>query len=185
MRVVFQGRITASKYVRAPIPIPSGALNGMIKIKATLCYATSVDPHHPSNYTRSGLEVTFRPNKTTKRKLKPGEAEPLHASSKSFFGKSQKAFQTEDELRRDAWKWENCLHSENKFRGTSLNEPIFDIHYNARSESNNDTRGQELHYALVITVEAPKIKDLYDQVVRRYSTQLEQLRPTIDIPVKV
>jgi len=185
MRVVFQGRITASKFVRAPIPLPAGALQGKIKIKATLCYATPVDPHHPGNYTRSGLEVTFRPNKTVKRKVEDGEPIPMHANSKSFFGKARKNFQTEDELRRDAWKWENCLHAENSFLPKSLVEPTFDIHYNARIDGRNDTRNQELNYALVITVEAPKVKDLYDQVVRRYATQLEQLQPVIDIPIRV
>lgn len=185
MRVVFQGKITASKFMRAPIPLPNGVLNGMVKVKATLCYATSVDPHHPGNYTRSGLEVTFRPNKNIKRKVEDWEPEPLHAKSKSFFGKVKKAFQTEEELRRDAWKWENCLHAEHRFMGKSLNEPVFDIHYNARAEGHNDTSNQELQYALIITVEAPKIPDFYDQVVRRYATQLEQLQPIIDIPLKV
>lgn len=185
MRVVFQGRITASKFIRAPIPLPLGELPGMIKIKATLCYATNVDPHHSGNYTRSGIDITFRPSKNTKRKVAEGESEPLHAKTKPFFSKSQKAYQTEEELRRDAWKWENCLHAENQFRGTSLNEPVFDIHYNARIEGHNDTRTQEIQYALVITVEAVRVVDLYNQVVRRYATQLEQLQPVIDIPLKV
>lgn len=179
MRVVFQGRITASKYIRAPIPLPSGPLTGMVNIKATLCYATDVDPHHPANYTRSGLEPVFRPNKTVRR-----DPDSLHPTSESFFGKTQKG-QTEQELRRDAWKWENCQHAELRFQGGRLNEPVFDIHYNARMESRNDTRPQEIQYALVITVKAPKVTDLYDQVVRRYATQLEPLLPVIDIPVRV
>jgi len=185
IRVVFQGLISASKYMRAPIPLPSETLNGMIKIKATLCYVTTVDPHHPDNYTKSGLEITFRPHRNKKRKVKESEAEPLHASSSPFFGESQKKFQTEEELRKDSWKWENCIHAEKSLRGISLNEPVFDIHYNARSEGHDDTRGQELQYALIITVEAPKVVDLYDQVVRKYATQLEQLQPIIDIPLKV
>jgi len=185
MRVVFQGKITASKFMRAPIPLPFGALKGMVTVKATLCYATDIDPHHPGNYTRSGLEVSFRPNKNTKRKVEEWESEPLHAKTKSFFGKIKKAFQTEEELRRDAWKWENCLHAEHRFRGNSLVEPVFDIHYNARAEGHNDSRNQELQYALIITVEAPKVIDFYDQVVRRYATQLEQLQPVIEIPLKV
>lgn len=185
VRVVFQGSITASKFIRAPIPLPNSELSGKIKIKATLCYATNVDPHHSGNYTRSGIEITFRPSKTTKRKVAEGESEPLHAQTKPFFSKSQKAYQTEEELRRDAWKWENCLHAENQFLGKSLNDPVFDIHYNARLEGHNDTRIQEIQYALVITVEAPRVGDLYNQVVRRYATQLEQLQPLIDIPIKV
>ena len=185
VRVVFQGRITASKYVRAPIPIPSGTLQGTVKIKATLCYVTSVDPHHPDCYTKSGLEVTFRPHKDRKRTVADGESEPTHAVSKPFFRESQQPFETEAELRKDSWKWENCIHAEKNFRGTSLLEPAFDIHYNARSEGHDDSQGQELLYALVITVEATRISDLYDQVVRKYATQLEQLVPNIEIPLKV
>jgi len=184
MRVVFQGRITASKYLRAPIPVPINQLSGMVSIKATLCYATPVDPHHPDNYTRSGLEVTFRPHKDKKRKIKPGENIPLHAVSKNFFGKTRQTFQTEEEQRKDSWKWENCLHGELKMYGTSLKDPVFDIHFNARSEGHNDTVGQEIEYALVISVTAPNVADLYDQVVRRYATQLEQLQPIIDIPLR-
>ncbi|MBJ2126592.1 S8 family peptidase [Flavobacterium sp. IB48] len=184
MRVVYQGRISAAKYLRAPIPLPPGPISGMVKIKATLCYATPVDPHCPDNYTRSGLEPFFRPNKNRKRKVEEGEAEPMHALTKPFFAKARKGFETEEDLRIDAFKWENCMHYEGRFQGSSLDEPLFDIHYNARAEGHNDTRVQELDYALVVTVEAPKVKDLYDQVVRRYATQLEQLQPIIDIPIR-
>lgn len=189
MRVVYQGSISASKYVRVPIPLPSVKLDGMVKIKATICYATSVDPNHPGNYTRSGLEIVFRPNKDVHADVKVDgkktEQKSFHPQSKPFFTKTQKQYATEEDLRRDAWKWENCLHSENRFRGTSLNDPMFDIHYNARSEGHNDTSKQEISYAMVITVEAPKVKDLYDQIVRKYATQLEQLQPVIELPLKV
>ncbi|RYD55625.1 MAG: S8 family peptidase [Sphingobacteriales bacterium] len=185
MRVVFQGTIRASKYLRAPIPLPNIPLKGNVKLKATLCYATACDAHHPDNYTRSGLEVTFRPHKDKKRKVQPGEPIPLHPISKSFFQKEQKSFLTEEELRRDAWKWENCLHGDVTFRGTSLNGSFFDIHYNARAEGRNDTRSQELAYALVVTVEARSGIDLYNQVIRKYATILEPLIPLVDIPISV
>ncbi|AJW63035.1 Subtilase family protein [Elizabethkingia miricola] len=185
MRVVFQGKITASKYLRAPIPLPLTPIDGMVNIKATLCYATNTDPHHPNNYTRSGLEVFMRPNKNRKNKVKYGNPEPMHASTKPFFGEIRSNFSTENELRNDAFKWENCLHAEKRMRGTSLNEPVFDIHYNARSEGHSDTKFQELNYALIITVEAPKVPDLYDRIVRRYATQLEQIQPIIDIPLRI
>jgi hypothetical protein len=184
MRVVFQGRITASKYIRTPIPVPLATMPGMVKIKATLCYASAVDPNHPENYTRSGLEVSFRPDKN-KRKAdtKTGKLS-VHATTKPFFSTIEKDFRTEVELRRDALKWENCMHEEKSLRGTSLNDPVFDIHYNARMEGHNDGRPQEIEYALVVTVEAPKVTDLYDTVVRRYATKLEQLTPVIDIPLR-
>ncbi|TXF77790.1 S8 family peptidase [Chryseobacterium sp.] len=185
VRVVFQGKISASKFMRSPIPLPLNTLEGKVNIKATLCYATAVDPHHPDNYTRSGLEVVFRPHADKRNKPAAGKPLSLHAKSKSFFGKTKKNYQSEDELRRDAFKWENCVHSSNKFLGSSLKDPVFDIHYNARMEGRNNKSNIELSYALVITVEAPKVPDLYDQVVRRYATKLEQFKPVIEIPLKI
>jgi Subtilase family len=176
VRVVYEGTITASKYVRAPIPVPAEPLEGLVKIKATLCYATEVDPHHPGNYTRAGLDATFRPNRT-----KVAE-KAQHAASKSFFGKNRPTV-TEEELRRDAWKWENCLHAENSYRGRSLNAPAFDIHYNARAEGKDNSKKQELRYALIISVHARRTSDLYNRIVRRYQGTLEALLPVIEIPV--
>jgi hypothetical protein len=48
----------------------------------------------------------------------------------------------------------------------------------------NDRSSNKIPYGLVITVEAPSTKDLYDQVVRRYRTALEPLTPVIQIPVR-
>jgi Subtilase family len=179
IRVVYQGDISPAKYIRAPIPLPLATLAGKVLVTATLCYVTNVDPHHPGNYTRAGLEVAFRPN-DEKRKTD----EQIHADTKSFFGKGQKGL-TEEELRRDAWKWENCLHASVSFLGQSLKNPAFDIHYNSRLEGHGHNPSQKLRYALVISVRAPRVIDLYDQVVRRFATQLEPLRPVIDIPIRV
>jgi len=145
VRVVFEGTITASKYIRAPVPVPEEPLDGLVKIKATLVYATEVDPHHPGNYTRAGLDPIFRRNRGKVRD------NATHAVFKSFFGKDRPTV-TEDELRRDAWKWENCLHGENVYRGRSLDAPAFDIHYNARAEGHDNSKKQELKYALIISV---------------------------------
>lgn len=177
VRVVYQGVISPARYIRAPIPVPPGTMPGMVTLTATLCFSTAVDPHHPGNYTRAGLEPIFRPH-DGKRK----DPEQLHSDTKSFFGKAQKGL-TEEELRRDAWKWENCLHASHRFHGKTLRNPVFDIHYNARLEGRNFTPDKELNYALIISVGAKRIADLYDQVVRKYATQLEPLRPIIEIPV--
>lgn len=178
IRVVYQGEISPSKYIRAAIPMPSGELSGMVSMKASLCYKTQTDPHHPGNYTRAGLEVTFRPHDG-----KFLRANQIHADSKAFFGSSPTGA-TEEELRKDAWKWENCLHSKKSMRGSSLNNPCFDIHYNSRLEGRNFRPSERLPYALVITVTAKNAKDLYDQIRRKYATQLEPLQPSLEIPVR-
>jgi len=179
VRVVYQGTVSPSKYIRAPIPVPNEPFDGMVKIKVTLCFATDVDPHHPGNYTRAGLEVFFRPNKDVFH-----DDDAAHAATKSFFGKNRPRV-TEVELRRDAWKWENCLHAENNYRGRSLDSPVFDIHYNARAEGHNATDSAELKYALIVSVKAKRIADLYDRIASRYRGQLEVLVPVVEIPIRI
>ena len=63
-------------------------------------------------------------------------------------------------------------------------QSLLDIHYNARLEGRNYTPPGKLPYALVVSVRAKGIADLYDQVVRKYATQLEPLRPVVEIPVR-
>lgn len=178
IRVVYQGSISAAKYIRAAIPVPNGTISGSPVISATLCYRSPTDPHHPGNYTRAGLEVAFRPHDQ-----KFSRDNQAHADTRSFFGIANSGM-TEDELRRDAMKWENCLHASHRLRGTSLRNPCFDIHYNARLEGRTFAPEIPLPYALVVTVQAKNVADLYDQVVRKYATQLEALRPTVEIPVR-
>lgn len=179
IRVVYQGDIAPTRYIRAPIPMPRGVVPGKVTITATLCYPTGVDPHHPDNYTQAGLEPTFRPH-DRKRKT----AEQIHANSRPFFGKGHSGL-FEDELRRDAWKWENCLHTSVTFNGSTLRNPVLDIHYNARLGGKNFKPTEKLPYALVISVHAKNLGDLYNQIIRKYAGQLEALRPVVDIPVIV
>jgi hypothetical protein len=89
----------------------------------------------------------------------------------------------EDELRRDAWKWENCLHGSVTFMGKTLRNPMFDIHYNARMGGRNFAPDKQLAYALIVSVQAKNLGDLYDKVVRKYATLLEPMRPVVEIPI--
>ena len=69
-------------------------------------------------------------------------------------------------------------------RGSSLLNPVFDIHYNSRLEGRNFVSALKLPYALIVSVRAKGVADLYNQVVRQYATQLEPLRPVLDIPLR-
>lgn len=178
VRVVYQGEISPAKYIRASIPVTPNRINGMVNLKATVCYKSPTDPHHPGNYTRAGLEIAFRPHA---EKFK--NETQMHPNTKAFFGSSP-AGATEDELRRDAWKWENCLHSELRMRGSSLSNPVFDIHYNSRLEGRNFAPDRKLPYALVISVRARGVSDLYDQIVRQYANQLEPILPILEVPIR-
>lgn len=177
VRVVYQGELTASKYLRAEIPLPDVALRGMVSITATCCFATEIDSAHPGSYTRSGLEIFFRPNAG----VVPENA--AHAKTQSFFSQSR-LYETEDVLRTDAHKWETCLHGSVSKRASSLHAPVFDIHYLSRDEGHADHHTTKIKYALVITVDAPRHPNLYDLVIRKYRNILEPMVP-VQVSVQV
>jgi hypothetical protein len=182
-RILYRGELSAAQYLRAQIPTPVEEMTGMVTIRATFCYATKTDPEDPGNYTRSGLIVTFRPHdqkfseQGRKKRRKTQYAEP-----ESFF--TLKEFAEEADLRRDAHKWETTLHRERRFQPASLRNPIFDIHYNARSGGGPTNAAPKIRYALVISVTAPKTPEVYDRIVRRYATRIRPLRPVISIPIR-
>lgn len=176
-RVVYQGELKPSKYLRATLPLPTGGLTGNVRLKATFCYASPTDPQDAAAYTRAGLEVVFRPND---EKVKDGKA---NADTKGFF--DMKKYATEQERRSDLGKWETVLHGEKTFRGSSLKNPVFDIHYNAREAGGKATGAEKIRYALIISVEAPKYADLYNDILRAYAKTLVPIRPQVSLPIRV
>lgn len=177
--VLYQGELEAGRYLRAKIPVPSSGLQGMVKITATFCYATQTDPQDPLNYTRAGLEVAFRPHQGKFRKSDSGPSR--NPTTKSFF--TSGGYQTEEALRRDAHKWEPCMKASVQVRASSLEDPVFDIHYNARRGGMNNLLARPIPYALIVTVENDS-PDLYNKIAQRYRTMLEPLRPVIQIPLR-
>jgi hypothetical protein len=158
--------------------MPDEELRGKIEISATFCYATETDPKDPINYTRAGLEVIFRPHR-----LKRNKATQLHADSKPFFQAAERGL-TESKLRADASKWETTLKVSKSFQASSLNGPVFDIHYNARLGGAPTQSAPPIRYALVVSVKSKTMPDIYDRVVARYRTQLQPLVPVIQIPIR-
>ena len=177
-RVVYQDEITPAHYRRVHVPLPSQGLTGKVHITATFCFATPTDPEHPGNYTKSGLSVVFRPNK-----LRFKEDGDIHATTAPFF-RPATLYRTEQQLRRDAHKWVTCLHARVSKLATSLDGPVFDIHHNARSGGREDLNAERIRYALTLTVTVPKVKNIYDQVVRTFRAQLQPLTPIIRVPVR-
>ncbi|MEU9807951.1 S8 family peptidase [Mycobacterium sp. NPDC050853] len=172
-RILYQGTLEPARYVRAAIPLPLDLPSGYVTISATIVFASDVDPADPSNYTRSGLDVWFRPHRG---KL---NASGTLAKTDSFFQSHD--FSTEQELRKDAHKWDTVMHASHRKLKQSLSHPVFDIHYNARSGGHSVSNSPRIRYAMVITVQVPKVPDLYEQVLRTYATQLEALQPAIDL----
>ena len=168
-RIVYQGTLQQGHTARMPIPLPPAGLRGNVKIHATFCYATEVDPQDPPNYTRAGLDVTFRP--------RPGTTD-------SFFRSND--YQEERGLRTKAHKWETTLDAGKTKRATSLDTPVFDVHYIAREAGMRArSRGMTIPYALVVTIDAPNTPDLYNRTLLAYPGLLQMLTPVIEIPIPV
>ena len=171
VRVVYQGTLSPSKWLRASLPLPSSGLVGSVEVRIAICFSSATDPQDPVNYTRSGLELVFRPK---------GPGGKTHA----LFGKGS-LYPTEAELRSDAHKWETTLCASHNFRASSLGNAVLDVHYVARELGGLAKSPQKIPYAMVVTIRAPKVLDLYDRVVQRFQTQLEPMVPKIGIPVTI
>jgi hypothetical protein len=174
--VLYQGQLLPKKYLRAEIPVPQGGLEGEVYLSATICIATDIDPQDPVHYTRSGVEVIFRPDKD---KLLEGRRT---APSAPFFGFQEGM--TESELRSDAHKWETTLHATQRIQGRRLKNPVFDIHYNARRGGRDAKNAREIPYAMVVSVHAPRMADLHDRLWKKYRFVLQELRPRIELPIR-
>ena len=169
-RILYQGELLPGKYLKVPLPLPKEGISGNVKIKATCCFSTSVDPQDSSMYTKAGVEITWRP--------KPGKTE-------SFF--KQKKVAAEAELRSDAGKWESVLHKEKNKRGSSMDSPEFEIHYMARDGGDQITgvKAPSIKYAFVVTLEAPKNPQIFNDILEAYSQVLTEIQPRISTPVPV
>jgi len=176
-RVIYQGELKPGKFLRAPVPLPADPLTGRVSLKATFCFASSVDPQSPDAYTRSGLQITFRPDLG---RLAKGSTQP---KTRSFF--TQAEYASEDNLRSDLGKWETVLHGSDRMLGSTLVNPVFDIHYVAREESASTKRDAPMRYALVLTLEAPRHADLFGSILSAHAGVLSHIEPQVVIPLGV
>ena len=180
-RIVYTGKLQPGTVLRAPILVPK-ALAGNVRIRATLCYSCSTDPNTPGNYTRAGLDITFRPD-ATKFKRDTNGKQSTNPVSDAFF--KQHDHIPDEERRLVAQKWNTVMHDERVKRATSLNAPCFDIHYIARepglSASPNDA--PSIHYALIISLIQDKTPDLYERVIKAFPAEVSALQPVRNIEV--
>lgn len=150
VRVVYQGLTRPGHPQKALIPIPRGLPPGTkVRIGATFCYRAPVDSAHAINYTRAGLWVRCY--------KAPGKTLPL-------FGTGM--YKTEEELRRDAMRWDTVLNNGCTVEVEELDAPYFHINYQVRDESEamRVDDAVPMPYALVVTLQAPGVVDLMARV---------------------
>lgn len=174
--VIFQAVLAKGEFRRCPIPFPDVLLSGKVTLKATFCISALTDPEHAINYTRSGMGVTFRPL------LGIGDE-----TSTEFFGMKSQYKAAEREMRDAGHKWETVLHRSRDFTdGTALSSPVFDVEYHAREASRSvpPASAPDVPFALVVTVRAPGVTNLYDLIRQKYPVLLPvELRAGVDIEI--
>lgn len=156
VRVIYQGEMEPGQPLRARIPVPRGLPECAVELSATFCYRAPTDPAHPVNYTRAGLIVRFRPD---------------GVRSQTFFAKT--IYDTETDLRRDALRWDACMHRTRRFTSSStLTAPCFDINYQTREEGRPmPTKHQpSLPFALVVRIRAEGVTDIVQRIRAQYDT---------------
>lgn len=140
--------------MRIGIPVPPVALGVGLMVKATFCFASPVDPADPINYTRHGLTVVFRPRGA--------------GSSAPFFSTGN--YESEQDLRADAYKWETVLHKTANFAADQLLDACFDVDHGAREHGLkvDNSEVPPLPYVLIATVSTQKGEPIYQSIMQKY-----------------
>ena len=162
--VIFQAPLAKGEFRRCPVPFPDVFFKGKVTIKATFCISAHTDPEHAINYTRSGMGVTFRPLM--------GIGDEV---ATEFFGIKSQYKAAEREMRDSGHKWETVLHRSRDFAdGTSLSSPVFDVEYHARESSRSvpSASAPDVWFALVVSVKAAGVSNLYDLIRQKYPVLL-------------
>ena len=193
-----RGQIKALRF-----PLPNGLLaTDKIDVEWTLTFLTEVDPRDASDYTRSGVEVYFRPNEylrslsiedksekgrvvhvvrdkaEIKRALllgwKLGEQPLAHSQWRAYRRES---------TRRLEGKWETIVRGRVSIAAGELYRPRLDVSYLRREGGQlvNGSAVPPLPIVALVTMRAPKGVPIYERI----TAQFDMLQPLIQLPLRV
>ena len=183
--LVYQDTIDRDEILAYEVPIPHGA-TGALTVTITLAVTSPVELTQVTEYTRSSVELTLRPNAHrftfTRRNPKDSQValltdtarvaelladgyrqshEPASASGFSIHAKPE-------DLARDHGKWETLRTYRCKLQPADVFDPRIDISYVARRAGALEGSSDPVDFALVISVNEDGSDDLYDRVVAAY-----------------
>lgn len=184
--VVYQRAMPETGTVRLYLPIPPG-LPGTFEIKATFSFYCDIDPEDAMNYTRSGLDIQFRPHLLrfgdAYRRDDGSWATPGTPKADAFFS-SDDFYEPEYRRRSDAQKWETTLSKSKRKRSNSLHDPVFDVSRIVREHGHLARVKSQMKFGLVISVKNSAVPDLYNLVVTHFAGRLQPMRPRTEVRVQ-
>jgi hypothetical protein len=197
--VLFQGTASRDQVDRLYLPYPDSAeRRGNVSVRWTLAYTSPTDPAEALEYTEASLDAVFRPHQFVHTATEGGRSRAIHViaeseevqriyernGSISDNPRSKGRSTTGEAGRRAAGKWETVRHDRVGVRATGLSRPVLDISYLARHQGELLGTAPPLPYAVVVTVEAARGIDLYEQVLAAYP-RLMPLRIEVQPRVRV
>jgi Subtilase family len=200
--VVVQDTLERGMTRAYPLPFPVGGVEGRVKARWTVSFISPTDPQDAVEYTQAGLEVVLRPNAAAyTMSLKNSGEKPIdvdlrtdgsvieNLAAKGWLlsvnpkTRSGKAIRSEHTL-RDEGKWETVMRHEDGANAGTFHLPSIWVTYYERAEGEltPSDDGTDLDFTLLMTVEASKSTDLYEQV--RADGRFSVLTP-LTAPVRV
>lgn len=188
--LVYRDSLTRGESTAMRLPFPDGiAAGARVELAWTLSYLSDVDPADAAEYTRSGLEVVFRPHEgrravsdaTTKERIGVFDitrqrdelaalagARALKISDVPEAASNWRRFQPE-RLLRQAGKWETLSRGQIALSAAELFAPRIDLLHLARESGALLDQAPPLDVTLVVTLRAPVGVMLYDLAVRQFA----------------
>jgi hypothetical protein len=198
--VLYEDVLLRAQSTGFAIPIPTGLPPAtQLTLRWTLTFLTAVDARDPADYTRSGIEVTFRPNSLLREVTYPdGTKATLHVvrdgaeiarvleeggteSEQGPAGQQWRAYRSEA-ARRIEGKWETICCGKKRLPASALEVPRLDLVHLHRTGGQLISEGvPDLRIAMLVTVSAAKGVAIYDRV----ASEFRVLVPLIQLPIRV
>jgi hypothetical protein len=197
--VLYDVEMRKGELLALPLPMPGGIRpDAEVRIVFTVCYSSEVQAQHASDYTRSGLDITFRPHDqmftaydaSTKPLKRIGtfhverdqdalaeiaKTRPIKMSAHPLAKSGWRRSRWEGD-QRDAGKWDTLVRADWPFAARELRGARVDLEYHARDGVRlMGPDAPVLPVTVLITVEGPTDVPLYDLV----QPQLQSLVPLV------
>jgi Subtilase family len=188
-----------------PFPVPPAGLTGGVSLRWTVSYISPIDEEEAVEYTLAGLDVDMRPHRTrhwlnppkglglsrervdtrtdkTRIAAREGEGWKLAKNPITRSGAAHRSEQTQVE----EGKWETVVRHESGFQAASVHLPEVWLTYLERGQGEliDAEDSIDLDFAMLLTIRAPKVVDLYETVTS--SARYDTLVPiSLPVPVQV
>lgn len=188
--VIYQGLIKRDEVLAFRLPVPKTLNKGMVDIRWSLALSTATDSAEAGEYSKAGLELTFRPHaeKYSMRRKRPGsdkeESKNVRISdvalvkqmesdgwklSQNPVTKQPRHSSRNEVTKREQGKWESLWRANTSMQAASLLRPRIDISHLTREGGRITTGKDDIEFSLVVSVTSRANLPVYSDVQTEFS----------------